>query len=241
MTLSVAEDLTSSRAAPRFRVLLLEDDADAASRVLEALGDIEIDVFARGEDALKAAAASRYDVLILDRMTDGMDGLTVLERLRAGEVRTPVLVLSNLGQTRARVEGLDAGADDYLGKPFERDELMARVRALARRGAEIAHPDVIVVGDLEVRIKARTVHWGGSHVELSPKEFDILTFLARNVGEIVSRQMIWNAVWPEYRIPPQINVIDVNLSRLRAKLDAASGRSLVETVRNQGLMLRAAD
>ena len=225
----------------RFRVLLLEDDADAAERVVDALGDIEIDVFARGEDALKAAAATRYDVLILDRMTDGMDGLTVLERLRAGEVRTPVLVLSNLGQTRARVEGLDAGADDYLGKPFEREELVARVRALARRGSEIAHPDVIVVGDLEVRVKARTVHWRGAYVDLSPKEFDILTYLARNVGEIVSRQMIWNAVWPEYRIPPQINVIDVNLSRLRAKLDAASGRSLVETVRNQGLTLRAAD
>jgi two-component system OmpR family response regulator len=148
-------------------------------------------------------------------------------------------MLSNLGQTRSRVEGLDGGADDYLAKPFEVDELSARVRSLARRARQTAHPDVILIGRLEVRVKARTVHWNECHVDLSPKEFDILTFLARNSGDIVSRQMIWNSVWPEYRIPPQINVIDVNLSRLRAKLDAAAGQPLIETVRTQGFVLRA--
>lgn len=224
------------------RILLLEDDPDAADRVAQVfVGEgTMIDHFVAGEDALTAAAATQYDVLVLDRMVQGMDGLTVLGHLRRIDVRTPALILSNLGQTRARVEGLDGGADDYLAKPFDAEELAARVRSLARRGRETAHPDVILLGVLEVRVKARTVHWEKEHVELSPKEFDILTYLARNAGDIVSRQMIWNAVWPEYRIPPQINVIDVNLSRLRAKLDAAAGRPLIETVRTQGFVLRAA-
>lgn len=222
------------------RILLLEDDPDSAERVMNAFSDgAVIDHFLVGEEALTAAAARQYDVLVLDRMVEGMDGLTVLGHLRRMDVQTPVLMLSNLGQTRARVEGLDGGADDYLAKPFEVEELSARVRSLARRARETAHPDVILIGSLEVRVKARTVHWNASHVDLSPKEFDILTFLARNSGDIVSRQMIWNSVWPEYRIPPQINVIDVNLSRLRAKLDAAAGKPLIETVRTQGFVLRA--
>ena len=224
----------------RLSVLLLEDDPDAARRVVEALDALaEIDGFSRGEDALRAAAGRPYDVLILDRMVEGMDGLQVLTRLRAMEVSTPALILSNLGQTRSRVEGLDGGADDYLAKPFEADELAARVAALVRRARQQAHPEVIVVGELEVRIKARTAHWRGRHVDLSPKEFDVLGFLAENQGQIVSRQMIWNAVWPEYRIPPQINVIDVNLSRLRGKLEAVAGRPLVETVRKQGFVVRS--
>ena len=172
-------------------------------------------------------------------MVEGLDGLSTLQRLRDMDVQTPALFLSNLGQTRSRVEGLDAGADDYISKPFEADELIARVKALLRRARQEAHPDVIVLGGLEVRVKARTVHWDGEHVDLSPKEFEILKFLAENHDQIVSRQMIWNEVWPEYRIPPQINVIDVNLSRLRSKLEAAAGRPLVETVRKQGFVLRS--
>ena len=224
------------------RVLLLEDDDDAAERVTAAFGPgtaTIIDRFVRGEDALKAAGGQAYDVLILDRMVEGMDGLTALQRLRAMDVRTPALVVSNLGQTRSRVEGLEAGADDYISKPFEADELIARVNALLRRARQDSHPDVIVLGKLEVRVKARTVHWEGAYVDLSPKEFDILKFLAENHDQIVSRQMIWNMVWPEYRIPPQINVIDVNLSRLRSKLEAAAGQPLVETVRKQGFVLRS--
>lgn len=223
-------------------VLLLEDDDEAAQRVVTILDDAEIgpvDRFARGEDALKAAAGTAYDLLILDRMVEGLDGLSTLQRLRDMDVRTPALFLSNLGQTRARVEGLDAGADDYISKPFEPDELLARVKALMRRGRQDAHPDVVVLGGLEVRVKARTVHWNGEFVDLSPKEFEILRFLAENHDQIVSRQMIWNEVWPEYRIPPQINVIDVNLSRLRSKLEAAAGRPLVETVRKQGFVIRS--
>ncbi len=237
-----AEHIPSSSSVTRDRlsVLLLEDDADAAERVVRVLdGLADIDIFWRGEDALRAAGGRAYDLLILDRMVEGLDGLGVLQRLRGMEVATPALVLSNLGQTRSRVEGLDAGADDYLAKPFEADELIARVNALVRRARQQAHPEVMVVGDLEVRIKARTVHWRGQHVDLSPKEFEILRYLAENHDQIVSRQMIWNAAWPEYRIPPQINVIDVNLSRLRAKLEAVAGQPLVETVRKQGFVVRS--
>jgi two-component system OmpR family response regulator len=224
------------------RILLLEDDNDAAERVRAALkgwDGAEIDHVTEGEEALRRAAGTHFDVLILDRMVEGMDGLQALERLRANDIRTPALVLSNLGATRNRIEGLDAGADDYLAKPFDGEELVARLRALLRRASAEANPDALILGFLDLRLKARTVHWRGRHVDLSPKEFDILKFLAENHDVVVSREMIWNAAWPEYRIPPQINVIDVNLSRLRGKLDAAAGRALVETVRKQGFVLRS--
>ncbi len=224
------------------RILLLEDDPDAAARVLsalEALEGAEAHHVVRGEDALRRAASETFDVLILDRMVEGMDGLQALERLRALDVRTPALVLSNLGATRNRIEGLDAGADDYLAKPFDAEELVARLKALVRRATAEANPDALILGPLDLRLKARTVHWSGHHVDVSPKEFEILKFLAENHDVVVSREMIWNAAWPEYRIPPQINVIDVNLSRLRGKLEAVAGRALVETVRKQGFVLRS--
>ncbi len=222
------------------RVLLLEDDGDATARVVTALaaaGHGEVTCVARGEEALRLAAAARFDVIILDRMNAGLDGLEVLRRLRAMDVRTPVLALSNLGNTRHRVEGLDAGADDYLAKPFDGDELIARLNALVRRARADPHPEILVLGPLEIRVRARTVHWHGAFIDLSPKEFEILRFLAENADAVVSRQMIWNACWPEYRIPPQINVIDVNLSRLRAKLEGVAGRPLIQTIRKQGFVL----
>lgn len=224
------------------RVLLMEDDPDATRRVLTALGaagHADVTCVTRGEEAVRAAAGTPFDVIILDRMNDGLDGLDALKQLRALDVRTPALTLSNLGSTRHRIEGLDAGADDYLGKPFDAGELVARLAALVRRAKADPHPEVLVLGPLEVRVRARTVHWRDSHVDLSPKEFEILRFLAENAGAVVSRQMIWNACWPEYNIPPQINVIDVNLSRLRAKLEAVAGAPLVQTVRKQGFLLPA--
>jgi two-component system, OmpR family, response regulator len=224
------------------RVLLLEDDAEAAQRVAAALaeaGFAEVTRVTRGEDALRLAAGSPWDLVILDRMNDGMDGLEALARLRGLDVRTPVLALSNLGNTRNRVEGFDAGADDYLAKPFDDAELVARVRALLRRTGRDPHPEVMVLGPLEIRVKARTVHWANRFVDLSPKEFEILKFIAENADTVVSRPMIWAACWPEYRIPPQINVIDVNLSRLRAKLDAAIGRPIIQTIRKQGFLIAA--
>lgn len=224
------------------RILLLEDDADAAERVRAALaraGLMDITCVTRGEDMVRLAAHTAFDALILDRMNDGQDGLAALRQLRAMDVRTPALALSNLAAPRHRVEGLNAGADDYLGKPFDADELVARMVALVRRARADPHPEIIVLGPLEIRVRARTVHWRGAHVDLSPKEFEILKFLAENADAVVSRQMIWNACWPEYHIPPQINVIDVNLSRLRAKLDAVVGHPLVNTIRKQGFVLPA--
>lgn len=224
------------------RFLLLEDDPDAAARVHAALADwpeLEVSAYSCIENAVRAAAAHPFDALILDRMVGDGDGVEALMRLRDMEVRTPALILSNLGATRSRVEGLDAGADDYLVKPFEPEELMARLRAMLRRGSTKGHPEVFLLGDLEVRIKARTAHWRDAHLDLSPKEFDIIAFLAANHGLVVSRQMLWDACWPEYRIPPQVNVIDVNLSRLRAKVQAVAGRPVIETVRGQGFRVCA--
>ena len=222
------------------RILLLEDDADAADRVRSALLDLEnLDLQVTGvvADAVRYAAARPFDALILDRMVMDGDGLDALAQLRGFGVRTPALVLSNLAATRHRVEGLEAGADDYLVKPFEAEELVARLRALLRRGSTQGHPEVFLLGELEVRAKARTAHWRNRHLDLSPKEFDMLAFLAANHDLVVSRQMLWDACWPEYRIPPQINVIDVNLSRLRAKIQAVAGLGLIETVRGQGFRL----
>lgn len=222
------------------RILLLEDDADAAERVRTALAndaDLDLQVAGGVAEAVRYAAARPFDALILDRMVRDGDGLDALSQLRDLGVRTPALVLSNLSATRHRVEGLDAGADDYLVKPFEADELVARLRAMLRRGSTQGHPEVFLLGELEVRIKARTAHWRNRYLDLSPKEFDMLAFFAANHDLVVSRQMLWDACWPEYRIPPQMNVIDVNLSRLRAKIQAVAGLGLIETVRGQGFCL----
>lgn len=223
------------------KFLLLEDDAEAAGRVRDALAGwegLELYEVKTISDAVRAAAAKPFDVLILDRMVEDGDGLDALARLRAMEVRTPALILSNLGATRHRVEGLETGADDYLVKPFEAEELVARLRAMLRRGTSKGHPEVLILGDFEIRAKARTAHWRNRHLDLSPKEFDIVAFLGANHDLVVSRQMLWDACWPEYRIPPQVNVIDVNLSRLRAKIQALAGCPIIETVRGQGFVIR---
>lgn len=224
------------------RILLLEDEAEAADRVVAALqadAGAALTVVSNVDVALAAATRQPFDILILDRMVGDEDGLAVLRRLRDAEIATPAIVLSNLSTTRNRVEGLDAGADDYLAKPFEPDELVARVRALHRRLQPGGHASVLLVDGLEVRRKARTAFWRERHLELAPKEFDILQYLTENHDIVVSRQMLWDACWPEYRIPPQTNVIDVSLSRLRAKIAAIAGRPVIETVRGQGFLLRS--
>lgn len=223
------------------KFLVLEDDHEAADRLhaaLEGWEGLELCEVTTVSAAVRAAAAQPFDILILDRMVEDGDGLEALAQLRAREVRTPVLVLSNLGTTRHRVEGLETGADDYLVKPFEPEELVARLRAMLRRGSSRGHPEVLILGDLVIRVKARTAHWRDRHLDLSPKEFDIIAYLGANHDLVVSRQMLWDACWPEYRIPPQVNVIDVNLSRMRAKIQALAGIPVVETVRGQGFVIR---
>lgn len=224
------------------KILLLEDDPDASARVAAGLkGEPDMELVAVDTVPAAHVAATRggFDVLVLDRMVGEDDGLALLRRLRAADIDTPAIVLSNLGSMRSRVEGLEAGADDYLAKPFEPEELIARLKALTRRLRPGGHAGVLVVGDLEVRKKARTAFWREEHLDLAPKEFDVLLNLVENLDIVVSRQMLWNACWPEYRIPPQTNVVDVSLSRLRAKLQAASGLSLIETVRGQGFVVRS--
>lgn len=225
------------------KILLLEDDPDAASRVSGALaaeGDMELTSVDSVPAALAAAAHGGFDVLVLDRMVGDEDGLALLRRLREADIDTPAIVLSNLGAMRNRVEGLEAGADDYLAKPFEPEELVARLRALRRRLRPGGHAGVLVVGDLEVRKKARTAFWREQHLDLAPKEFDVLLNLVENLDIVVSRQMLWDACWPEYRIPPQTNVVDVSLSRLRSKLQSVADIPLIETVRGQGFIVRSA-
>eukprot|EP01037_Dinobryon_pediforme_P047797 gene47797-62265_t len=151
-------------------------------------------------------------------MLPGLDGLALVARLRALDIATPVLILSALGRAANKVEGLEAGADDYLDKPFSDDELLARVRALLRRARKEPHPDVMLVGDVEIRVKARTVHRSGRHIALSPKEFELLRCLAEHAGSYVPRSLLLERVW-NLRFDPQTNVVDVHVSRMRAKIE----------------------
>lgn len=219
-------------------ILLIEDDpqiVDAVRGLLEADG-FEVRACADGESGLQAAAAHPCDVVVLDRMLPRMDGMEVLARLRAAGCDKPVLVLSALGRSENRIEGLEQGADDYLGKPFEPGELLARVRALHRRAAAMAHSPILICGELELHVRARTVHRGGRHLALSPKEFELLKYLMHNAGAVVTREMLLREVW-KLNFDPQTNVIDVNLGRLRRKLDDGGGEPCLETVRGVGYRL----
>ncbi|MCW5723953.1 MAG: response regulator transcription factor [Maricaulaceae bacterium] len=228
------------------RILLIEDEDVWAGRVAAALAaepGWRLQRAADAATALRLGGAGGFDVLIVDRIleADGAEGLDILARLRAAGVTAPALVLSGLGQARHRVEGLDAGADDYLPKPFDKDELRARIRSLIRRSGAAANPEVYVIGGLEVRAKARTAHWNGTHIRLSPQEFDILKTLAGNAGEPVSRETLWRVVWTDFpNLPPQINVIDVAVARLRRALRKTVGHDLIATRRLQGFVLTAA-
>lgn len=221
-------------------ILLVEDDPRTAVEIRQALLD-EGDVawVEDGEAGLKRAAAEPFNVIILDRMLPGMSGMDVLHRLRSAGVAAPVLMLSALGRSDHRVEGLDGGADDYLAKPFEPHELVARIRALHRRAASQSHSAVIIYGDLECHVKARTAHRSGRHLPLSPKEFQLFKYLMDNAGEIVTREMLLRDIW-RLNFDPQTNVVDVNVGRLRRKLEEGFDTPVLETVRGTGFRLVAA-
>ena len=220
-------------------ILLIEDDELVAAAVVEILEreQITVQVAATAEDGLRSAGQADVDVIVMDRMLPGLDGLGAVARLRKAGIATPVLMLSALGRADHRVEGLDVGADDYLAKPFDPAELLARLRALQRRAAALANQPVLLHGDLELHVKARTAHRDGRHLALSPKEFELLKYLMEHSGEIVTRQMLLQNVW-KLSFDPQTNVIDVNLVRLRRKLDDGFATSCLETVRGQGYRLR---
>lgn len=224
------------------RILVIEDDLEAAAYLVRGLresGHI-VDHAADGEEGLTLGLSSPYDVMIVDRMLPKRDGLSVVTTLRAEGISTPVLILSALGEVDDRIMGLKAGGDDYLTKPYSFAELLARIEVLVRR----SNPDQVrtrlQVSDLEVDLLARKVVRAGQEIDLQPREFRLLEYLMKHAGQVVTRTMLLENVW-EYHFDPQTNVIDVHISRLRAKIDKNFKQPLLHTVRGAGYSLRAAD
>lgn len=217
------------------RILIIEDDPETAAAIraeAEALGCAadHRDTLPAG---IEAATTQPYNVIVLDRMLPGGDGVDAIARIRAGGSTALILILSALGRAANRVEGLEKGADDYLPKPFEPEELRARLRALLRRGTiQVLDNDLLAFGDLEIRLKARTVHVKRTHVPTSPKEFELLTYFARNAGQIVTRMQLLENVW-NLHFDPGTNVVDVHVGRLRRKLEDA-GATAIQTARGEG-------
>jgi len=222
------------------RILVIEDDAQTALYLRKGLeeGGYTVDWTGDGRDGLFMAASERYDLIVVDRMLPNADGLSIIKVLRTQGIRTPIMILSALGQVDDRVKGLEAGADDYLVKPYAFSELMARVEALLRRGNVSAPDTMLRVADLEMNLLSRTVIRGGHSIELKPREFRLLEYLMRHADQVVTRTMLLEAVW-DYHFDPQTNVIDVHISRLRQKIDKGFRNPLLHTVRGAGYSLRA--
>jgi len=198
-----------------------------------------VDPVAEGTLGLDRARHDDYDILIVDRMLPGLDGLALIERLRAAGRDTPVLIVSALGEVDDRVRGLRAGGDDYLVKPFAFAELLARLEALARRPRGGLPQTRLAVADLELDPVSRHVRRAGQKIDLKPREYQILEYLMRHAGQVVTRTMLLEGVW-DYHFDPETNVIDVHISRLRAKIDKGFTEPLLHTVRGAGYSLRAA-
>lgn len=221
------------------RLLVIEDDPTVAAYIRKGLDELgyTVDVTGDGKQGLFLATTETYDLLIVDRMLPGLDGLSLVRTLRACDKTVPVLFLSALGEVDDRVQGLEAGGDDYLTKPFAFSELKARVDALLRRKQSSDSPVTeLAVNDLTMDRLARTVRRGGEHIELQPREFRLLEYLMRNAGQVVTRTMLLEHVW-DYHFDPQTNVIDVHISRLRSKIDKGFDTPLLETVRGAGYRL----
>ena len=221
-------------------ILVIEDDEKAASYMIKGLTEsgYVVDHANNGRDGLFMATSGNFDAMIVDRMLPGLDGISVIQALRAAKIATPVLILSALGQVDDRVNGLRAGADDYLTKPFAFSELLARIEALLRRRSEQKAETHLNVGDLEMDLLARTVKRSGKPIDLQPREFRLLEYLMRHAGQVVTRTMLLESVW-DYHFDPQTNVIDVHVSRLRQKIDKGFDKPLLHTVRGAGYSLRA--
>lgn len=223
------------------KLLLVEDDSATADYVRQGLIELghACDHSETGIDGLTAALTNSYDAIILDRSLPQLDGLSVLQALRAEGRTVPVLILSALGQVDDRIRGLDSGADDYLSKPFSFQELIARLSAIIRRSEGVASTTVVrQVADLELDLLARSARRGDRNIELFAKEFQILDYLVRHAGQVVTRTMMLEAVW-DYGFDTGTNVIDVHISRLRSKIDHPGERPLLHTVRGAGYRLDA--
>lgn len=217
------------------RILLVEDDTETAEFIehgLEELGHLVLSA-ATGTDGLHLALTEKLDIVILDRLLPELDGVTVLRRMRAAQVDIPVLMLTALGRIEDRVEGLEAGADDYLVKPFAFSELAARVGALARRLPVNAVVTELTAGSLHMDLLKREVRRGTVRVSLQPREFRLLEELMRNCDRVVTRTMLLERVW-RFHFDPQTNIVETHISRLRAKLNEGGQPDLIETVRGVG-------
>jgi two-component system OmpR family response regulator len=224
------------------RLLVIEDDPVARDYLCNALAESGhvADGIDDGMLGLQRATAENYDVLIVDRMLPSLDGLTVIETLRKTGHETPVLIVSALGEIDERVRGLRSGGDDYLVKPYAFAELLARVEVLAQRRRGGVQETSLRVADLELDLLARHVTRAGRKIELKQREFQLLEYLMRHAGQVVTRTMLLEAVW-DFHFDPQTNVIDVHISRLRAKIDKGFDAPLIHTIRGAGYCLRAAE
>jgi len=223
------------------KILLVEDDRETAEYIAKGLrehGHV-VDKADNGRDGLYMATGEPYDVMIVDRNLPKMDGLSLVKAARTSGTKTPVLFLTTMGGVDDRVAGLEAGADDYLVKPFAFAELLARVGALARRPPLMA-ATALSVGDLEVDLLSRTVVRGGKRIELLAQEFKILEYLMRHAGEIVTRTMLLEKVW-DFHFDPKTNIVETHISRLRSKIDKGFEKPLLHTVRGAGYVIRSPD
>ena len=217
------------------RILLIEDDVTAATFLVKGLNESGhvVDHARDGESGLHLALTGRYDVIIADRMLPNRDGLSIVRMLRADRNETPVLILSALGEVDDRVEGLRAGGDDYLVKPYAFVELQARLEVLSRRRRSDAATEVLTVADLSIDLRKQTVTRAGRIIRLQPREFRLLEYLMRHAEQVVTRTMLLEQVW-DFHFDPKTNVIDVQISRLRTKIDKDFPTPLVHTVRGAG-------
>lgn len=222
------------------KILVIEDDAATLEYVAAGLAEHGhvVDRAADGGEGLLLAAGEVYDVMVVDRRLPGVDGLSIVKTVRGAGVKTPVLFLTTMGSVDDRVEGLEAGGDDYLAKPFAFSELLARVHALARRPPLAAEQATLRVADLEMDLVRRTVSRGGQVIDLQPREFVLLEYLMRNAGRVVTRTMLLERVW-DFHFDPKTSVVETHISRLRTKIDKPFEEDLIHTVRGAGYSLHA--
>jgi two-component system OmpR family response regulator len=221
------------------RILVVEDDPETAGQLVEQLttSGYRVDLAASGSEALSRGAAGDYAVITIDRMLPDIDGITVMRQLRDGGTAAPFLIVSALGEVDDKVRGLRAGGDDYLVKPFSFVELLARIEALGRR-SDIVNETILRVGDLAIDLMSRTASRHGRNILLLPREFQLLEYLVRNEGRVVSRAMLLQHVW-DLHFDPSTNIIDVYVGRVRRKVDDQQAYPLIHTVRGAGYCLRA--
>jgi two-component system OmpR family response regulator len=224
----------------RRRILVIEDDLETADQLVESLATsgYSVDLAVDGDNGLALASGGEYAVMTIDRMIPGIDGLSIIRRLREDGIVTPALIISALGEVDDRVRGLRAGGDDYLVKPFAFAEMLARVDALARRSTAVMKDTVLRVGDLKIDLVSRAVTRKGRAVDLLPREFQVLEYLVRNQGQVVPRAMLLQHVW-DLHFDPTTNIIDVYVGRVRRKVDDQQDYPLIHTVRGVGFCVRA--